>query len=57
MPLDLGQVAFDAYKLTVNKLTHDGKPIPNWNELGENIRVGWRAAADAVVMLGSLETE
>jgi hypothetical protein len=44
-----GQVAFEAYRNAVNQITYDGKPIPEWEALGERQRIGWRAAAEEII--------
>jgi len=46
----LGQVAFDAYREHRMGLTHDGKLIPEWAELGQDIRNAWVEAVDAVMI-------
>ena len=43
----VGKVAFDTYCTTVNEVTHDGKKISPWSELGDVIRSGWTEAARA----------
>lgn len=43
----LGQVAFEAYNTNRGGMTHDGKRTPPWEELGEGVRAGWEAAAEA----------
>lgn len=40
-----GERAFNAYRHIVGNLTHDGRPIPQWNDLTETIRNAWEAAA------------
>jgi hypothetical protein len=45
----LGRVAFDAYGETTGGLTHDGRPIPQWEDLGEAVQQAWIAAATAVI--------
>lgn len=45
---DWGELAFNAYREAVNKITFDGKPIPLWIDIGERQKIGWRAAAEAV---------
>jgi hypothetical protein len=47
--LTRGKVAFQAYSKAVGRKTHDGKPIPEWEDLSETVRNGWEAAANAVV--------
>ena len=53
MALDPGFVAFMGYKQFTDNKTHDNREIPEWTELGEQIRGAWRAAADAVLMYKS----
>lgn len=48
VPALLGQVAFGAYRAAVGELTHDGNPIPRWDQLGDRVRGAWSAAAAAV---------
>lgn len=47
----LGQVAFEAYNDAKGGLTYDGKPIPSWDtltdEVGLSVRAAWEAAAVA----------
>lgn len=43
-----GSVAFEAYRKTVQGVTYDGKPIPQWHELKRTIQLAWEAAAYAV---------
>jgi len=49
-PKSLGQIAFEAYNgAGANKgLTYDGKPVPAWPDLSEDVRAKWEAAAAAV---------
>lgn len=47
-PLDLGQAAYAAYGESTGHRTHQGQPMPAWDELGETIQQAWIAAADAV---------
>lgn len=42
-----GERAWDAYSEKVGRTTFDGKPLPEWAELGERQRLGWEAAANA----------
>lgn len=44
-----GRLAFEEYRNAVGGETYDKKPIPQWDELPEHIRVAWIAAAFAVV--------
>lgn len=47
----LGQIAFEAYNESKGGRTYDGKPIPGWdtltNEVGLAVRKAWEAAAVA----------
>lgn len=43
-----GRRAFESYNHAVGGLTYDGKPIPGWDAVTENVRDGWRMAALAV---------
>lgn len=45
----LGQIAFDAYNAERGGKTHDGKPTPPWEALGDGVRSGWTAGAHAVL--------
>jgi hypothetical protein len=47
----VGRIAFRAYKARVGNATHDGRQIPDWDELGESIQRGWMAAAEAAITL------
>lgn len=44
----LGETAFDAYNESKGGKTHDGKDIPEWADLGDEVRAAWEAAANAV---------
>lgn len=44
-----GQIAFEAYNESKGGKTYDGKPIPPWGEVGDEVRKAWDAAADAVI--------
>lgn len=44
----LGQVAFEAYSAAKSGSTFDGRPIPPWADLGEEVSSAWEAAAGAV---------
>ena len=45
----LGHTAWLAYARTVGGKTFDGKPLPEWEALGEVQKEGWEAAARAAV--------
>ena len=52
IPPDLGQRAYAAYGQTTGGLTHDGRTMPAWEELGELIQQAWTVAARAAYDLG-----
>lgn len=43
----LAKTMFEGYKAHSNGLTYDNKPIPTWEQLGEDVRQHWIAAAEA----------
>lgn len=47
-----GRIAFEAYNEAKGGLTHDGKPIPPWTDVGAAVREAWEAAAYAVLRDG-----
>ncbi len=49
----LGQAAFEAYNAAGENpgKTHDGKDVPEWNDLGDNVRAKWEAAGVEVQQL------
>lgn len=44
-----GRTAFDAYSKAVDGVTHDGRFIPQWDDLTDTVRDAWEAAAQAVL--------
>lgn len=46
--LRLAQVAYAAYGESTGGKTFDGRPMPEWDDLGEGIQRAWREAAAAV---------
>ncbi len=42
-----GQRAFEAYCGAMDGITYDGKPIPIWQNLPDNVKVAWQTAAQA----------
>lgn len=44
----LGQVAFEAYGDNREWKDWRGQPMPQWNEVREDIRTAWEVAASAV---------
>jgi hypothetical protein len=51
---DTGRLAFDGYAAAVAGQNFAGQPIPPWDDLGDEIRGGWRAAAGAVLTGGAV---
>jgi hypothetical protein len=47
-PSDIGQRAYAAYGESTGGLTHDGRQMPPWEDLGENVQTAWNVAAYAV---------
>lgn len=45
----LGKIAFEAYGSAVLGKTHDGKIIPQWDELSEEVKGAWESSARHVV--------
>ncbi|MER5213709.1 hypothetical protein ABT063_24835 [Streptomyces sp. NPDC002838] len=48
IPPDLGQKAYAAYREATGGRTHDGRFMPAWEDLGEQIQGAWTAAAVAI---------
>lgn len=49
--LDLAQVAFETYSKSRNNLTYDGKEIPSWSKLPNDIRESWVSVIKIIWML------
>mgnify|MGYP000113615389 CR=1 FL=1 len=47
----LGQIAFEAYAEAKGGTTYDGKSIPGWDAVSEEVRQAWEVAALAVVAI------
>lgn len=47
-PTQLAKVAFTAYGRATGGKTHDGKPIPAWEDLGPTVQTAWEVAAEAI---------
>jgi len=45
----LGEIAYQAYAQEVGGLTFDGKPLPEFNQLGEPQKEAWNQAGWAAV--------
>ena len=41
--------AWDAYSKASGGKTYDGKPLPNWDDLGHKKQEAWMAAAIAAI--------
>lgn len=41
---DLGKIAYEAYFEDAGGLTFDGRKMPTWDELGDDVRRHWTAA-------------
>lgn len=54
MNISLGQIAFEAYSKAKQGKTYDDKPIPHWNDVSEDVRKAWDAAAQAVARATNL---
>ncbi|MFD7410136.1 hypothetical protein [Kitasatospora purpeofusca] len=44
------EIAYAAYGAATGGLTHDGRPMPTWDQLGDRIQHAWAAAALALGM-------
>lgn len=47
MNRSLAKLMWIAYAARAGGKTFDGKPLPTWDELGEDRQACWQAAADA----------
>ncbi|MET8765459.1 hypothetical protein [Streptomyces sp. NPDC004658] len=47
-PSDLGLIAYLAYSEATSGVTHDKRPMPAWDDLGDTVQGAWIAAAAAV---------
>lgn len=47
-PSALGLTAYLAYSEATSGVTHDGRPMPAWDDLGDTVQGAWIAAAAAV---------
>lgn len=46
---DAGKVGYEAYAKFTGGKTFDGRDMPKWDDLTENIQNAWRAAAHAIL--------
>ncbi|MCL6733280.1 hypothetical protein [Streptomyces neyagawaensis] len=49
--MELAQYAYAAYGAATHYRTHDGRQMPEWEELGDRIQQAWVAAAAAVAQV------
>lgn len=47
-PAELAQYAYAAYGASTQFRTHDNRPMPEWEDLGDRVQQAWTAAASAV---------
>lgn len=47
--VNLGQLAFESYGQACDWTTFDGRPMPNWEQVGPRVRNLWTVAAAAIV--------
>jgi hypothetical protein len=52
MDKTLGQIAYEAYCMSVNNLSFTGVVLPEWGGSTDNIRAAWEEAAKAVLIAG-----
>lgn len=45
---NLGRIGYEAYGDVADWKNYEGKRMPSWDELPEDIRVKWTAAAKAI---------
>lgn len=51
---DLAREAYEAYGDNRNWQTHDGKPMPQWVDVRQEIKDAWVAAVNAVMVARTL---
>lgn len=49
MPLELAQTGYEAYGGKANWTAYNGAPMPQWDDLPEDIKDKWRVATLAIV--------
>lgn len=47
-PPDLGRRAYETYGESTGGLTHEGRAMPVWEDLGEQVQTAWTVAARAI---------
>lgn len=47
----VGEIAYKAYAQKANHLTYDGKAMPTWQDLGDDVRSRWTAAGQMVSLM------
>ena len=50
----LGRAAYIAYGKTTGGFTHDGRTMPDWDELGDTIQAAWGSAGRAALAAAAL---
>ena len=48
--MELAKVAYEAYGESTGHRTHDDRPMPSWDELGDRVQLAWIEAAGAVAL-------
>jgi hypothetical protein len=48
--MELAQVAYAAYGESTGHRTHDDRPMPDWEQLGDRVQQAWIEAASAVAL-------
>lgn len=48
--LELARIAYAAYGDSTNYRTHDDRPMPDWDALGDRVQKAWTAAAGTLVL-------
>lgn len=46
---DLAKIAYEAYCVSREWKSFDGKPLPQWHDVNTDIRSAWDAATQAVL--------
>jgi hypothetical protein len=49
MAIDIGLIAFNAYRDGMNYISFSGDYIPEWKDVGQTEQNAWRVAAVAVL--------
>lgn len=57
MSFILARVGYEAYARTTGGKTFDGRQMPTWDALPQNIKTAWQAAAKAIAAKAESESE